>query len=201
MRLVSILCRIILTSSLKGEGSKIQNQRFYRSTLEAMKAKEEAKHAKTKEKIQDAMAHPGSKPNSGNAPAKDDTVHPAVPAAKDKEEETEEISIAGRTKMTVPKNKNKDTGVQDPASNSGSEKSKEGETVDLEDAKSELNTILKKSPSMFFSLDNSTSTNILLLEANLTSSHHLFQVLLPLQQESQVDSARRIHHFTQAVRG
>lgn len=115
-----------------------------------MKAKEDAKHAKTKEKIQDAMAHPGV--NGGGTPAdKADIQRPAVPVAKEKEEkekvEMEEIPIAGRTKMTVPKNKDQDDqGIQDSPSNSGPEPPKE-EVVDHRDVKSELNAILKKSPS------------------------------------------------------
>lgn len=55
----------------------------------------------------------------------------------DDEVEMEEISIAGRTKMQIPKVK----------SDSGESK-QEGE--DHGAAKAELNSILKRSPSMFF---------------------------------------------------
>lgn len=121
-----------------------------------MKAKEDAKHAKTKEKIQDAMAHPGV--NGGAVPAdKADIQRPAVPVAKEKEKvEMEEISIAGRTKMTVPKSKDQeDKSLQDSPSNPASETPKE-EAVDHQDAKSELNAILKKSPSTSLKMKTST---------------------------------------------
>lgn len=72
--------------------------------------------------------------------------HPEIPKAQQPEEpkhdgpqqEMEEVPIAGRTKMTVPKNKD-DTPKQE-----------QGHVVDdLAEAKEELNGILKRSPSMF----------------------------------------------------
>lgn len=127
----------------QGEASKIQNQKFYRSTLEAMRAKENAKLAKPEEKMQDAIPRQGSL-NAANGPADGANIErPAVPPAKDNTEEMEEIPIAGRTKMTVPKNKD----IQDSSSDSGSDTTKK-EPADHLDAKSELDSILKRSPGM-----------------------------------------------------
>lgn len=135
---------VMRRTCLQGEASKIQNQKFYRSTLEAMRAKEDAKYAKSQEKIQDAIPRPGANAAVGNVDSAN-VERPAVPPAKENNEEMEEISIAGRTKMTVPKNK----GVQESSSSdSGSEAQKE-EVVNHFDAESELNAILKRSPSMF----------------------------------------------------
>ncbi|KAJ5151834.1 hypothetical protein N7492_010129 [Penicillium capsulatum] len=118
-----------------------------------MKAKEDAKHARTKEKIQEAMAHPGVK--VGSKPVdKPDIERPVVPAAKEKEKqevEIEEIPIAGRTKMTVPKNKEKnEQDISNSPPSPGSDASKE-QVVDHQDPKTEMNTILKKSPIIIFS--------------------------------------------------
>ncbi|KAJ5160574.1 uncharacterized protein N7482_007578 [Penicillium canariense] len=113
---VAVIAILLLTFYYSGDASKIQNQKFYRSTLEAMRAKEEAKQA-PKEKIPDPVV----KSSSGAVGPKigdPDVERPAVPAAKEKEgagEDMEEIPIAGRIKMTVPKNK----GVQDSALNAG----------------------------------------------------------------------------------
>lgn len=127
----------------QGEASKIQNQKFYKSTLEAMRAKEYAKLA-PEDQMHDAIPRQGSSNVASGQGGSADIERPAVPPAKDGTVEMEEIPIAGRTKMTVPKNKD----IQDSASpNAGSESSTE-EPVDHSDAKSELNSILKRSPSM-----------------------------------------------------
>ena len=57
--------------------------------------------------------------------------------------EMEEIPIAGRIKMEVPKVKS------DPSQESNQEQTAEME--DYSEVKTELNSILKRSPSMFFS--------------------------------------------------
>lgn len=110
-----------------------------------MRAKEDAKNAKPQQPI--------IRPGDADA----DTERPAVPVAKGtgseqvkakvQEDEMEEIPIAGRTKMTVPKMK--DQGAVQGAVQ-GSEKNDEEVVVDHTEAKSELNDILKRSPSMFF---------------------------------------------------
>ena len=153
---------------VQGEASKIQNQEFYKSTLKAMRAKEDAKNAK----VQQPIVRPGESPNgygqvqgsSGSGSGSgSDVERPAVPAAKGKVndgaigngrvnengmEEMEEISIAGRTKMTVPK---KDSSIQVQGSERVDSKEKE-EMVDHTEAKSELNYILKRAPGMLLTL-------------------------------------------------
>ncbi|KAJ5568785.1 hypothetical protein N7450_011271 [Penicillium hetheringtonii] len=120
-----------------------------------MRAKEDAKNAK----VQQPIVRPGESSNGyGQAQGSgSDIERPAVPAAKGKEndgvgsgngeQEMEEISIAGRTKMTVPK---KDSSVQGSERVDGKEKENQ-EMVDHTEAKSELNYILKRAPVIIFS--------------------------------------------------
>ena len=106
-----------------------------------MRAKEDAKHPKPQDKIQDAIPRQGS--NAATHVDGANVEHPVIPPAM-QSEETEEIPIAGRTKMTIPKNKD----VQD-SSLSGSKPEEQEDTTDHLEAKSELNSILKQSPGMF----------------------------------------------------
>jgi glutaredoxin len=128
---------------MQGEGSSIQNQKFYKSTLEAMRAKENAKH----EKAQDAV----TKPAVAQAESAE---KPAVPVAN-VGDDMEEIPIAGRTKMTVPKKVSQDSLSTEQGSGSASASDSESDTKKTEeeepklDAKTELNDILKRAPSMF----------------------------------------------------
>lgn len=93
--------------------------------------------------MQDAIPKQGSVNVAGGHADSADVERPAIPPKQASSEEMEEIPIAGRTKMTVPKVKD----VQDSSSSgSDSEASKE-EPVDHLDAESELNSILKRSPS------------------------------------------------------
>lgn len=107
-----------------------------------MRAKEYAKLA-PEEKMHDAIPRQGSNVANGHAESAE-IERPAVPPAKDNAVEMEEIPIAGRTKMTVPKYKGS---PESGSSNADSESATE-EPVDHLDAKSELNSILKRSPSM-----------------------------------------------------
>ncbi|KAJ5350777.1 hypothetical protein N7541_008504 [Penicillium brevicompactum] len=140
-------------NTIQGEASKIQNQKFYRSTLDAMKSKE-ANHAKTQEKIQNAMHAPGNSPGTGagaGAGSDAEAQKPAIPKAN---EDTEEIPIAGRTKMTVPKKQ--DTNVNAKEAQVASEQSEEEKEREIKEkkeaeAKSELNDILKRAPVIVFS--------------------------------------------------
>ncbi|KAJ5281879.1 hypothetical protein N7478_007251 [Penicillium angulare] len=159
---IAVIAILIMTFYYSGEGSSIQNQKFYKSTLEAMKAKENAKQ-KTKDRIQDAMAKPAI------APAVNADAEKAAPVANVKgTEEMEEIPIAGRTKMTVPKKGPQDTLSEQDSEKAGwvaesekkksdddekekekkEEKEKEEEKLD---AKAELNAILKRAPIIIFS--------------------------------------------------
>jgi hypothetical protein len=120
-----------------------------------MKAKEAAKHAKTQEKIQNAMHPPGQDAAAIKVPSAD-AEKPAIPPATGNED-VEEIPIAGRTKMTVPKKANTDTDTPVEAGSSSSIKSEEEEKEEREraekakkeqEAKTELNAILKRAPGM-----------------------------------------------------
>lgn len=110
-----------------------------------MRAKENAKH----EKAQDAA----TKPAVAQAESAE---KPAVPVAN-VGDDMEEISIAGRTKMTVPKKVSQDalSTEQGSGSGSGSASDSESDTKKPEeeepklDPKTELNDILKRAPSMF----------------------------------------------------
>ncbi|KAJ5772850.1 hypothetical protein N7457_007746 [Penicillium paradoxum] len=158
---VAVIALLFMVFYYTGEASKIQNQKFYRSTLEAMKAKEQAKHTKAQEKIQ----HPVHAPGQNGAAAANEKVPVAevekiaVPPATGNEE-TEEIPIAGRTKMTVPKKVNQDA-PSEIAPDTKSEEEKEQEAKAMREreekgrkeaeATSELNAILKRSPIIIFS--------------------------------------------------
>ncbi|KAJ5297959.1 hypothetical protein PENANT_c012G09995 [Penicillium antarcticum] len=158
--IIGVVALLFLTFYYSGETSKIQNQKFYRSTLDAMKAKEAAKHAKTQEKIQNAMHPPGQDDPAVKVP-NTDAEKPAIPPATGNED-VEEIPIAGRTKMTVPKKANTDTDTDAQAGiDSGSnvkteeEEKEERERADKakkeQEAKTELNAILKRAPVIIFS--------------------------------------------------
>ncbi|KAJ5660155.1 hypothetical protein N7507_006606 [Penicillium longicatenatum] len=142
---IAVIAIIILTFYYSGEGSSIQNQKFYKSTLEAMRAKENAKH----EKAQDAV----TKPAVAQAESAE---KPAVPVAN-VGDDMEEISIAGRTKMTVPKKVSQDSLSTEQGSGSGSASDSESDIKKTEeeepklDAKTELNDILKRAPIIIFS--------------------------------------------------
>jgi hypothetical protein len=161
-----------------------------------MRAKEDAKNAKPQQPI----VRPGA-----NADADADTERPAVPVAKGKsggsssseEGEMEEIPIAGRTKMTVPKMK--DQGVVQGAVQGGAQAETEEAVVDHTEAKSELNDILKRSPSMLFPAGFHGPLRVGRLTSSLLSSNHLFEIVLSLQQKGQDDSAGAIRYFAEAV--
>ncbi|KAJ5761918.1 uncharacterized protein N7511_005300 [Penicillium nucicola] len=162
MRLIviGVVALLFLTFYYSGEASKIQNQKFYRSTLDAIQAKEAAKHAKTQEKIQNAMHPPGQDGAAVKASSADAEKHAIPPATG--HEEVEEIPIAGRTKMTVPKKANTDTDTDTQAEigfsskvKSEEEEKEERERAEKakkeEEAKTELNAILKRAPVIIFS--------------------------------------------------
>ncbi|KAL4896377.1 thioredoxin-like protein [Aspergillus ambiguus] len=137
---------IIMIFYYSGESNTIQNQRFYRSTVAALEAHKEAKDAGKA-----VPAVPAAKPGEGGANAEPDTenndqMQPAIPKSPgggDSAGEVEEIPIAGRTKMTVPKNRHE----ADP----GEPKDKPQSTEEHTEAKAELNAILKRAPIIIFS--------------------------------------------------
>lgn len=94
---------------------------------------------------------------------------PEADSAKSNDDSQEmlEIPIAGRTKMTVPKNKD----------NNAPKKESAAKDEDNTEAKDELNGILKRSPSMFASLVSVCCYSMLI---TIVSSNRFLQVLLPL---------------------
>ncbi|RAQ41403.1 Glutaredoxin domain protein [Aspergillus flavus] len=136
---IAALALVIMVIYYSSDARGVQNQKFYRSTVAAIEA-----HTQTKEPGVAAGSSPDEQrlsenPTYGDAakPA-DDQMAPAIPRNDD--EETEEISIAGRTKMTVPKDRN------------NPERQVQGSGTDERvEAKTELNSILKRSPIIIFS--------------------------------------------------
>lgn len=176
-----------------------------------MRAKEAAKHTKAKDKLLDTVVKPGA---VGAQVGSADIERPAVPVAKgteSKSEEMEEIPIAGRTKMTVPKAKSVqdsslNTEVSDEKKKKEKAKAADEESTEQLDAKSELNSILKRAPGMIYAivprlqLVRNESREEIHTNPWCSSSHHLLQILLPVQQESQVHSAGPLQHHTAAIR-
>lgn len=150
-----------MQSNQQGDASKIQNQKFYRSTLDAMKAKEQAKQAKAQEKIQQPVHAPGQNGAAG-AGAGDkvpiaEVEKAAVPPATGNED-MEEIPIAGRTKMIIPKKGSQDTPSEVQSDMKSEEEKEHEEKAKREreekekkeaEATTELNAILKRAPGMF----------------------------------------------------
>ncbi|EKV12693.1 Glutaredoxin, eukaryotic/virial [Penicillium digitatum] len=160
---VAVIAILFLVFYYTGDATKIQNQKFYRSTLDAMKAKEQAKQAKTQEKIQKPVHAPGQI-GAASAVAGDKVpiaeIEKAGAPPTTENEDTEEIPIAGRTKMTVPKKGNQDTPSEVQSEiKSKEEKEREEKTQrELEEkerkeaeATTELNAILKRAPVIVFS--------------------------------------------------
>ncbi|KAF7180207.1 hypothetical protein CNMCM7691_009374 [Aspergillus felis] len=140
--LVAVVVLMVTIFYFSGDAGTIQNQRFYRSTVAAIDAHREAKEAASKQNVQPQKPAP-SKPVEENAkPVVEEADRVKVAIPKGASEEMEEIPIAGRTKMTVPKNKNQDPPKQEPAPASSEDDS---------EVKNELNAILKRSPIVIFS--------------------------------------------------
>ncbi|KAJ5688332.1 hypothetical protein N7536_010951 [Penicillium majusculum] len=158
---VAVIALLFMVFYYTGDASKIQNQKFYRSTLDAMKAKEQAKQAKAQEKIQQPVHAPGQNDaaGAGDRVPIAEVEKAAVPPATENED-TEEIPIAGRTKMTVPKKGSQDTPSEVQSDVKGEEEKEREEKAKREreekerkeaEAKTELNAILKRAPIIVFS--------------------------------------------------
>lgn len=137
---IAVVALTIVVIYYSSDARRVQNQKFYQSTVAAIEFQKQGK-----EPGADADSSSGKEPLSGNPTHEDAAVKPAEdmvePAIlKNDDRETEEISIAGRTKMTVPKDRNNPE-KQDQAS---------GPDEHME-VKTELNRILKKSPIIVFS--------------------------------------------------
>ncbi|KAH8425710.1 glutaredoxin [Aspergillus melleus] len=136
---IGVLVFIIITLYYSGDARRVQNQKFYQSTVAAIEAHRDTKNFGTTAEGSSRKEPPNLRPADGT-PMKPitDEMKPAIP--KDSDEETEEIPIAGRTKMTVAKNRNEP------------EKQEQAPVADEHiEAKTELNSILKRSPIIIFS--------------------------------------------------
>ncbi|RAH60816.1 glutaredoxin [Aspergillus piperis CBS 112811] len=145
---IAVVVIIIMTFYYSSEARSVQNQQFYRSTVAAMEAQKQAKEAGTAANIPPQKDQPKQNPiKEETKPAMDnDREEPAIPKANNDADEVEEIPIAGRTKMTVPKNRN------DPEKETSEQlQEQKPETDDHAAAVAELNGILKRAPIIVFS--------------------------------------------------
>lgn len=140
------------------------NNPFYRSTVKAMEAREAEAAAAAEGRARAQMHEKTDHLATGDqdAPALRDNADKAGSAAVGTfeaedikaagEEEVEEISIAGRKKMPVTKPKQY-ADVGEKTGKGSSEDPKKESSEDEEDAEAvtELNSILKKSPSTYLS--------------------------------------------------
>ncbi|GFF56343.1 60S ribosomal protein L9-B [Aspergillus udagawae] len=172
IRLLLIAAVVLMVTIFyySGDAGTIQNQRFYRSTVAAIDAHREAKEAASKQNVQPQKpAAPKPVENAKPVVKEADGVKAAIP--KGASEEMKEIPIAGRTKMTVPKNKNQDPPKQqpDPAS-----------SEDDPAVKNELNAILKRSPIVIFSKSycpySKRAKSILLEKYNIVPAPHVVEL-------------------------
>ncbi|KAL4905707.1 hypothetical protein BDW74DRAFT_151863 [Aspergillus multicolor] len=167
------LVTFILYLHYSGDSESVQNQKFYQSTVTAINAeKEAAGNIKTGSHLPPTdKEHPSFKSSDEYTyVVSDDQEQPAIPRAQPdtqqqldipEKEGTEEISIAGRTKMTISKEKGRDgeaetyaeseavPGVDDEVEK---EKQKQQQLEnEQKETKAELNDILKRSPIIIFS--------------------------------------------------
>ena len=125
----------------QGEARNIRNQGFYQSTVQAMEARKGAKSPTENGALAPA-------PGQQDLKSADKDVAVPVPPKKEsggsseKDEEMEEIPIAGRVTMKVPKPKNEQKQEQDQK-----QEEKQGGD-DHKAAMDELNSILKRAPGM-----------------------------------------------------
>lgn len=153
----------------QGEARNIRNQGFYQSTVQALEAKKLAKNPTENGGLSPV-------PGQDQKPAGDDIARPVPPrkneaeGSSDQDDEVE-IPIAGRTKMKIPKPKSKQEQEH------GQEQEQGGD--EYRAAKAELNSILKRAPGMCL-----LSLRVRAGRSQLTGacSHHLLQILLPLQR-------------------
>ncbi|KAL2011790.1 hypothetical protein VTN00DRAFT_4508 [Thermoascus crustaceus] len=133
--LIGVLAVVFVILYYTGDATRIQNQQFYQSTVEAMDARAAAK----KSASDDSGLFQKLQPN--RAPADAELVRSNREKlgyeSKDDNQDTEEVSIAGRTKMQKPK-----------ANKSESENKEAQEKAEVE---AELNAVLKRSPIIIFS--------------------------------------------------
>lgn len=133
---------------MQTDAEGIQNHKFYKSTVNAM---DEARAAAAQKSTTNNNAHiqkldfDAVTPDERVLKGEQETIDNAP---KDKAEEMEEISVAGRAKMQVPKQRED----QKPAAEPKQPQETDAESKEDTEAKSELNVILKRSPSMLLLL-------------------------------------------------
>ncbi|RDW76235.1 glutaredoxin [Aspergillus mulundensis] len=174
--LVTFILYLYYSGTLQGDSQSVQNQKFYQSTVTAINAeKEAAANIKTGGHLPNAdKEHPSFKPSEEYTYfVGDDQEQPAIPRAQpdpqqqleiSEKQDTEEISIAGRTKMAVYKEKGRNgeggtyaetEAVPVEGDEDEKEKQQQQQLQQLEDehkaTKAELNDILKRSPIIIFS--------------------------------------------------
>ncbi|KAH8693048.1 hypothetical protein BGW36DRAFT_385753 [Talaromyces proteolyticus] len=139
---------LVLTYLTTDAAGGIQDRHFYKSTVTAMDnarlaAIKKSNDAKDRSHIQ--------KLDIEKAAGKQSALREKQETAnRVKNEELEEISVAGRTKMQVPKPKGEDSvAAPKPAKISQSEDTDESKEAD--EASAELESILKRSPIIIFS--------------------------------------------------
>ncbi|KAL4759591.1 glutaredoxin [Aspergillus foveolatus] len=157
---------------MQSETRSIQKQKFYQSTVAAMNA-EKATAGDTK--ASSHLSHTDREQPAFRSSEEytytvgDDEEQPAIPRAppepqqqlKDSEPVTEEIPIAGRTKMTVTKEKGGDeiktdaeteaVSVHEDEEEEEEEKKQQKLEHEQQKVKAELNEMLKRSPIVIFS--------------------------------------------------
>ncbi|KAL5043697.1 hypothetical protein BDW71DRAFT_187610 [Aspergillus fruticulosus] len=163
------LVAFILYLHYSSENRSIQNQKFYQSTVAAMDAKKATAgdiktggHLSHTDKEQSAFRSS----EEYSYIVSDDKEQPAIPRAPPEpqqqpknsdDQDIEEIPIAGRTKMTVFKEKGGDKIGADSETevmsveDKDEEKKKQERPEDEQQVKAELNNILKRSPIIVFS--------------------------------------------------
>ncbi|KAL1986639.1 hypothetical protein VTN96DRAFT_6017 [Rasamsonia emersonii] len=142
--LMAALAVFFVILYLTTDAGGIQNHKFYKSTVAAMDRARAAKNAPTNEN-----AHIQKLDSPVAADEKVLRVNKDNPdtASNDKSEEMEEIAVAGRTKMQVPKQRED----QKPAAETKRPQGADTESKEDVEAKTELNDILKRSPIIIFS--------------------------------------------------
>ena len=175
------------TCSCQSRGSKSRD--FYATTVAALNAKERSDQA-TQQKLLDAQ-------RAAQAPVKSET---SPPAAKPPEEKpASQKSIAGRKKVKGGDKWDKVTGkdsatVGDRVAGTQDAKTTVVETKEEHEVEVELNSILKKGPSLstpppfliWCDVQNSDSGCKSLTSYRLCSSHCLLQNILPPLQKGQI---------------
>ncbi|KAL2830706.1 glutaredoxin domain protein [Aspergillus pseudoustus] len=184
---ITAVVAILLYLHYSGEDRSPRNQKFYQSTVAAIEAEKQAGLETTKaggnplphtNNKDESDLKPGEE--YSYVDSDDDKEEPAIPKAKpplvtdgtpsqpekeqqrqarlsDDDDDVEEIPIAGRTTMTVTKEKDPastddyDSVVVDEESVEEEKKRKQQQEEEEKEVKAELNAILKRSPIIIFS--------------------------------------------------